>query len=133
MGTSATDPLQNLIAESTEEIDRGRLTNLLKTYVVFSKEGTVTFRPEFYKLGNSAKILVVLVAQKARHLLFDNIPEAMSPSEIIALDIMAAGSAKTSLKRLLEKTRDIKKDSGKKYYVPNYLLDGLDEKIKVGE
>lgn len=130
MTTQSNDPLQNLIAENTEDVDRGRLFDVLKDYVVFTKTGEMTFLQAFYKLENQAKLLVVLVAQKARHLLFDDMPEAMSPSELIALDVMAEGSVKSSLKRLLEKTHQVKKDGQKKYYVPNYLLNNLSNELK---
>jgi hypothetical protein len=98
--------------------------------VVFTKTGEVTFLQAFYKLENQMKLLVVLISQKARHLLFDAISESMSPSELIALDIMAEGSVKSSLKRLLEKTHQIKKDGQKKYYVPNYLLANLGDELR---
>ncbi len=127
------NPLTSLIVESTDNIDRERLTSLLTGYVVFNKTGEISFLPAFYKLSNSSKILIILVAQKARHLLFDNVADAMSPSEVIALDVMAEGSVKSCLKRLLEKTHDVKKDGEKRYYVPNYLLEELHSKIGTEE
>lgn len=125
------DPLQDLVSDSTEDIDRVQLAGLLKAYVAFSKDGELTFLPAFYKLGNTSKVLVILTAQKARHLLFGEVytSEALSSAEIIALDVMAEGSVKSTVKRLLEKTYDIKKNSDKKYYIPNYQLSSLRQKI----
>ena len=133
--TKENDPLRGLISESTEEINRAQLAGLLKPYAAFSKSGDVTFLPEFYKLGNASKVLVVLTAQKARHLLFEDefTTDAMSSSEIIALEVMAEGSVKSTVKRLLEKTHDIKRNSDKKYYIPNYQLNNLDEAISSEE
>ncbi len=133
MEATTDDPLKGLIAENTDGINRQRLTDQLKPYTVFSSEGELTLLSAFYSLNNQSKILIILVAQKARHLLFDDVAESMSPSEIIAFDVMAEGSVKSTLKRLLEKTHDVKKDASKRYYVPNYLLAGLDSKIGTDE
>ncbi len=129
------DPLQGLISESTEEINRAQLAELVKPYAAFSKDGSVTFLPAFYKLNNASKVLVVLTAQKARHLLFGDrfTTDAMSSAEMINLEVMAEGSVKSTVKRLLEKTHDIKKNSDKKYYIPNYQLSSLKETISLEE
>jgi len=129
--TVKNDPLQDLVSDNTEDIDRAQLAGLLKMYVAFSKDGELTFLPAFYKLDNTSKILVILTAQKARHLLFGetHTSEALSSADIISLDVMAEGSVKSTVKRLLEKTYDIKKNADKKYYIPNYQLSSLQQKI----
>ncbi len=131
MSDTTNDPLQELISSSTIDVDRTQLAGLLKSYITFAQDGDMTFSPTFYKLDNTSKILVVLTAQKARHLLFSetHTSEALSSSEIIAFDVMAEGSVKSTVKRLLEKTHNIKKNADKRYYIPNYQLANLERTL----
>lgn len=119
------DPLQELLAEDVQSIDRNRLAAFLKPYVRFDK---ATKEPQFLAeyeviISNDAKVEVVLVASKARSLIFGE-PEGLSPIEIIKLDIMPAGSVKSAIKKLSD-TRRIKKDAAGKYSVPNYRINEI--------
>lgn len=126
----STDPLSELIQADIGAVDRDMLKGILEKFVVFSAEGTVSFLKPFYELSNQQKILLVLVAQKAKSLLFSNVEESMGPSTLISLQVMAEGSAKSSLKRLLETTHEVKKDNSGKYYVPNYLLGDMKKRLE---
>ena len=114
------DPLRELIADDMVEVDRVKLTKILKSYIVFDANSALNTLEKFDKLPNQEKILILLVASKAKSLLSD-VEEGMTPSEIIELDVMPVGSVKSSLKKLLEVNKDIKKKDSK-YYLPNYRL-----------
>ena len=120
---NSTDPLQSLIAEDTKSIDKNRLAAFLQPYVRFDKTSKgFSFLADFDTVAtNDAKIEVVLIASKARALIFDE-PEGLSPTEIISLDILPEGSVKSSLKKLYD-TRKIKKNNAGKYILPNYRLN----------
>lgn len=114
------DPLNQLLGEDVQSIDRNRLATFLSPYVRFEKlTKDMHFLVEFESIvSNDAKIEVILLAAKAKSLLFDE-PDGLAPSQIIALEVMPAGSVKSSLKKLSD-ARKIKKDSQGRYFIPNY-------------
>lgn len=127
------DPLQELLADDAQSIDRNRLATFLKPFVRFDKASK---EPHFlvgYEsiVSNDAKIEVVLLASKARSLIFGE-PEGLSPVEIIKLDIMPEGSVKSSIKKLSD-GRKIKKDATGKYSVPNYRINDITERVRAKE
>ena len=128
--TDQNDPLNDLIQADAGAIDRSLLKDVLKSFVVFNSDGEVTLLKDFYALGNQQKILVVLVAQKAKSLLFEGVDEGLSPSTLIGLQIMAEGSVKSTLKQLLEKTYEVKKNASGQYYVPTYLLPEMKTRLE---
>ena len=127
---STDDPLQQLLGEDVQSIDRNRLAGFLAPYVRFEKlTKDMHFLAEFESIiTNDAKIEVILIAAKAKSLLFDE-PDGMLPSQIISLDVMPVGSAKTSLKRLVD-TRKIKKDNQGRYLIPNYGITDAMSRVK---
>ena len=116
------DPLNQLLGEDVQSVDRNRLATFLSPYVRFEKlTKDMHFLVGFESIiSNDAKIEVILLAAKAKSLLFDE-PDGMPPGQIISLDVMPMGSVKSSLKRLSD-SRKIKKDAQGRYYVPNYSV-----------
>jgi len=123
------NPLMDLVVDDTVALDREKLKNILKPYVIFDKTGAISLLHPFDKLSNKGKILILLTTAKAKSLIFPESEDGMTPSEIISMDIMAEGSVKSTLKNLLEKSRSIKKQPSGKYYVPNYKLANLDSEL----
>ncbi len=115
------DPLQKLFVSETQAVDRQELADLLSPYISIHKENrSFDFSSKFRDLPNAEKILIILSAVKARNLVSNEVADEISPSEIIKMDVMPAGSTKTTLKILLD-AKDIK-SSGGKYSLPNYKI-----------
>lgn len=127
--SNTTDPLLALIDEDASEVDRGKLTEVLKPYLVFDKEGTLSFLKGFDKLANDGKVQIILLASKAKHLLGLVQEEGATPKEIINMDIMPEGSVKSTLKKLLEKDRSIKKAKSGRYFIPNYRVSDIPKEL----
>ncbi len=117
------DPLASLLVEDSQALDREKVASFLKPYIGFDKEQRISFLPGFDKIkNNSEKIEILLMASKAKSLLFGS-EEGITPVEIIAMDIMPPGSAKSAIKGLFD-SRAIKKNS-KGYFIPNYRINDL--------
>jgi hypothetical protein len=128
--TETADPLQMLIAEDSQKIDKARLATFLRPYVIFDKDThEIQFLTDYHSIiSNEGKIEVLLVASKARYLLF-NETEGMTPVEIIKLDLMPEGSVKSTIKKLND-GRKIRKDASGRYQVPNYRLNDIINRAK---
>lgn len=118
------DPLKSLLIEDSKELDRKNLADLLRPYIRIDAEKQLTLLPGFHGIkSNPDKLEIILIATKARSLLFPDTEDGLTPSEIIAMDIMPGGSVKTAIKALREGSH-IKKKS-KKYIVLNYRLEAI--------
>ena len=118
------NPLKSLIVEENQNLDLHQLTDLLTNRIVFTAEAEMQFLADFYDMNNQQKLLLILLGSKAKSILFEG-SDGFVPSEIIEFDIMPLGSVKSTLKALLEDTREVKKHSDKRYYVPNYVIPKL--------
>jgi hypothetical protein len=120
------DPLQSLLMDDASSVNRERLASFLRPFVVFDKSSkAANFLPGFQLLPtNTAKVEVLLLAAKARSLLFGE-KEGLTPGEIIDLGIMAPGSVKSSLKNLYDSSK-IRKENGR-YSLPPYRITGVME------
>lgn len=118
------NPLKSLIDEDSQNLDLHQLTDLLAGRISFNSDGEMQLRADFYDMSNQQKILLILLGCKAKSILFDS-PEGLAPSEITSFDVMPSGSVKSTLKALLEDTHEIKKNSDRRYYVPNYVIAKL--------
>lgn len=115
------DPLEKLFISESQAVDRQELADFLSPYVSIDRDTQLfDFSSKFMNLQNTEKIIIILLAAKARSI-FLKIEEKITPSEIIKMEIMPEGSVKGTLKALLEKSKNIKSDGGK-YYLPNYKL-----------
>jgi len=130
--TDVNNPLSALIQDDSAELDLELLTGLLKDYIKFSKDGTISTLRPFYEKDNQQKILIMLLAYKAKSILFEGEAEGVAPSVLISTQIMAEGSVKSTLKNLLEKSREIKKDNNGGYYIPAYMLADVEKRLKDG-
>ncbi len=127
------DPLRELLADDAQSVDRNRVAACLKPYVRFDKQSKEPhFLADFATIiSNEAKIEAVLLASKARSLIFDE-PEGLTPIEVIKLDIMPEGSVKSALKKLYD-SRKIKKDAAGRYSIPNYRISEVIDRLGKGE
>lgn len=118
------DPLKILISNDALAINRKQVADFLHSYTSIdgiSKQ--LIFLPNFMDLSNINKIEIILLASKARALVFE-LADGMTPGEIIALDVMPVGSAKSSVKNLFDSKR-IKKDKVGRYFLPGYRINEL--------
>ncbi len=126
------DPLAKLVAPDTKDVDRQKLADVLEPYVVFDQTShKMNFEDKFYELRtNAEKIEVILLADKARALIFnDGKKEGMSQSEILVVEAMPEGSVKSTLKTLSDNRKILKNAEGK-YYIPEYRLSKFFSKLK---
>jgi hypothetical protein len=114
------DPLTALISSDAKSTDRKKLAELLAPYLAIDHDSRdFGFTPKFDDVGsNNVKVELLLAGAKARALLF-NQADGLTPSEIIAVGVMAEGSVKTSLKRLFDSRKD------GRYYLPPHRIPEL--------
>lgn len=123
------NPLLKLFVSESQDINNQELSDLLLPYLTINKEsGGFDFTQSFRELSNTEMILILLAALKARHIVL-NTDEKISPSEIIKMEIMPSGSAKSAIKKLFDEG-DIKSDNGK-YYLPNYKISKVITTLKI--
>lgn len=117
------DPLQILVSDDVHAVNRKKVADFLRPFILIDKESKqISFQHGFEKVvSNDDKIEIVLLACKARSLLFKT-QDGLTHGEIIALGIMPEGSAKTSIKRLFD-SRKIKKDKEGRYFLPGYRIN----------
>ena len=117
------NPLEDLLIDESKSVNLAELAQILKPFAGIDKlSHVIHFLPPFYEQKNESKILILLAASKAKKELLKD-EEKMSPSEIIDLDIMPAGSVKGTLKKLFDEK--IIKSENRKYYLPNYQIKSL--------
>jgi len=123
--TNQKDPLASLFTSDAKAIDRQKLAELLKPFVVIDESSKeLSFHEAFNALkGNASKIEIILAATKARALFFNEV-DGLPPGDIIALGVLAEGSVKTSLKKLFDNHK-IKKDKDGRYFIPAYRIPEL--------
>ena len=123
--TTNKDPLASLFVDDAKAVDRQLLATLVAPYMSIDKStGEFAFLPAFSEInGNTAKIEILLAGAKARSL-YLNEPDGVTPNQIIATNIMATGSVKSSLKKLAD-THKIKKDKEGRYTLPSYRISEL--------
>ena len=122
------DPLQTLVSDDARSIDRKKVADFLCLFVLIdSVSKQLSFLSDFEKIGlNADKIEIILLACKARSLIF-TMSDGLTQGEIIALDTMPEGSAKSAIKRLFD-SKKIKKDKEKRYFLPGHRVNKLVDK-----
>lgn len=114
------NPLEDLLIDEAQDINLAELAQILKPFIVIDKSSSaIQFLQPFYEHKNEVKILILLAASKAKKELLGG-EEKLSPSDIIALDIMPEGSVKGTLKKLYDEK--IIRAENSKYYLPNYQI-----------
>ncbi len=123
------DPLDSLFVSESQSVNRQQLADILKPYLTINKDvGIFEFSSAFLELQNAEKVLLVLLAVKAKSLVVDGAKDEIGPSEIIKMEIMPEGSVKGTLKTL-SGSREIKVANGK-YSVPNYRISQIAARLK---
>lgn len=121
------DPLATLLTDDMQAVNKELLASFLKPYINIDKSThEIGFLPNFDKLNNLQKIVVVLLSSKVKSLLFAG-EEGLTQSDIIKFGIAPEGSVKSTLKRLFD-NRGIKKNGKLRYFVPNYAVATLIDK-----
>jgi hypothetical protein len=123
------DPLASIVAINAKDINRKELANLLKPFVAIDQETKeLSFLSEFSGINtNTDKVEIILMAAKARSLLF-SASESLSPKDIISLGVIPEGSVKSSLKDLYDHQK-IKKDKNGGYFIPYYRVQDIIKKF----
>ena len=115
------DPLRSLLVDAAE-VDRQAIAEVLAGRVAIDgKTGRTVLAPGYATLDSARKVLTILVARKAAHLLDLIESEATSNTEIVRLSGLPPGTAAPNLKRFRE-LHLVGQDDKKAYYVPNAQL-----------
>jgi hypothetical protein len=116
------DPLRELVLDAAE-VDRAAIAGALKGRVgIDSKSGRVVLSPGFNALDARRKVVAVLLARKAAHLLDLADMEAMGHREIVEASGLPSGTVAPTLKGLRE-ARLVAQDDTKAYYVPSSQIN----------
>lgn len=112
------DPLHALVLDAAE-VDRAAIAGALKGRVgIDSKSGRVVLSPGFNALDARRKVVTILLARKAAHLLDLTDRETIGHREIVEASGLPSGTVAPSLKGLRE-ARLVTQDDTKAYYVPS--------------
>lgn len=115
------DPLADLLVDA-DELDRAGLARALRNRVAIDKASArLQIADGYASLDSKRKLLALLLAQKAAHLLDMSETESLSHSAMVAMSGMPKGTAAPTLKGLKE-THLVAQDESKAYYVPNASL-----------
>jgi len=131
MTEQQTNPLQSLLVDEGEQAIDIRLSEALKNFLAFTKEGRLVTKPEFLKLSHPNRILVVLLGRHAmvRLSLPDSVPEATP--EVLEKDcLVPLKSCREYLSRL--KTRRMLEKNEKGYYIPTWALTTAADAVNKG-
>lgn len=126
MEKQSADALDDLFVNEEQRVSHELLRELLANFVQLTKEGKIEFLPDFSKLKNEQKMIVVLLAKKALNLKL-GIEEAASPKEIQGITGLGVGTVNPTLTSLSAK-RLVSNANGE-YKVPNYILTRLKEEV----
>jgi len=116
------DPLHALVLDAAE-VDRAAIAGALKGRVgIDSKSGRAVLSPGFNGLDSRAKVMAVLLARKAAHLLDLADVETMAYKEVVEASGLPPGTVAPSLKDLRE-GHLVAQNDAKAYYVPNAQIN----------
>lgn len=131
MNQNTKDPLADLFSDDVKAIDRGTVAAALKSYIILDRTtNAIAVLPAFEKVnGNAEKIEIILMASKALSLLVDDQRDGMTQGDITTMDIMPEGSVKSTLKKLFDSKKIKKNTVDSSYYIPNYRINEVVEKL----
>jgi hypothetical protein len=117
----AADPLRQLVVNASE-VDRESIAQVLKNVIgIDSDSGRLVLMPDFTRMDARRKVLSVLLARKAAHLL-GLVEDESLPNADVALETgLPSGTAAPALKNLRE-LRLLAQNGLRRYYVPNPKL-----------
>jgi hypothetical protein len=131
--TDSVNPLMKLIVSDTHEIDQQKLADLLAPYAFIDADSKeVKFKDAFFRLKTNAdRIEIIMLADKARALIFPDHKEGVTQTDVLSVQAMPEGSVKNTIKTLFD-GRKIHKNKEGKYYIQGYRLPELFAKHKEG-
>jgi len=124
-----TDPLERLILDATEA-DRATIAEVLGDRIGIDRSsGRVVLLPGYSPLSARSKVLLVLLASKAAHLLGLREGELVRTQEVVLVSGLPAGTVAPKLKELRE-DHLVAQGADRAYYVPNALLQRVTEQLR---
>jgi len=95
------DPLMALVVD-TKQINREKLAEMLKGKVLLDlRSDTFLLQPEARARSSARQaVLLSLLAEKALSLLKENLPDALSPTKLVAVTGLKGNTVRPVLKRL---------------------------------
>jgi hypothetical protein len=122
------DPLSKLLLDATEA-DRALIAGALTDRVgIDGSSGRIVLLPGYGAMNARQKVLTVLLAAKAAHLLGLRDTELISVLETVATSGLPRGTVAPKLKELRE-SRLVGQGTDRAYYVPNALLQRVVEEL----
>lgn len=99
-----TDPLETLLVDEGS-IARDELATALEPFIRFARDGTLWPLDAFDQLTSKRKVLCLLLAVKAQHLLGLREDELVSPGQLVEMSEMAPGTVRPKLSELVRERR----------------------------
>ena len=125
----ATDPLERLVLDATEA-DRATIADVLSDRVGIDRSsGRIVLLPGYSPLNARSKVLLVLLAAKAAHLLGLRESELLRTQEVVMVSGLPPGTVAPKLKELRE-DRVVAQGADRAYYVPNALLQRVADQLR---
>ena len=123
------DPLSELLLDATEA-DRGTIANALSERIgIDANSGRIVLLPGYSPMNARQKVLAVLLATKAAHLLGLREREHSTTQEIVATSGLPRGTVAPTLKDLRE-SRLVGQAADRAYYVPNAVLQRVVQELQ---
>ena len=125
------DPLRGLLLDAAE-VDRAMLAEVLADRIgIDGTSGRLVLLPVYAGLNARQKVLCVLLAARAAHLLELRDGDMMTTKEIVATSGLPHGTAAPRLKELRE-YRLVDQTPNKAYFIPNAFLQRVVEDLRRG-
>ena len=124
------DPLDELIVDECEALDKNLLASIVTGYVRITKTGEVLFDKSFYNLPQAKKVVLCLLSRKIIKIknLIDNFEEGIRPAEISKLTGIkpknVTGYLSNDLKGLTISSKGA-------HIIPNYNLYKCEELMRL--
>lgn len=116
------DPLDELIVDEEEELDKSIVSGILKDYCKISKQtGNPIPNDNFYSLKNKQKIIIFLLSRRAANIKNINIDFRVTSKEISEATGMKYGTVSKDLTRLCEES--LVKSEENKFFIPNHAIN----------
>jgi len=123
------DPLSKLLLDATEA-DRALIASALNERVgIDASSGRIVLLPGYAAMKARQKVLAVLLAAKAAHLLGLRDGEPIAMQDIVATSGLPRGTVAPKLKELRE-THLVGQASDRSYYVPNAVLQRVAQELQ---
>jgi len=124
------DELEALVV-SEKKLDRKLLADILSPYVRLDKDtSNISSLEAWLGLGADLKILVYLLARKAMILLRFNLEAERATASEVARDTNIKLEAVNPLLRKMYAEGIVERSKGRRYFVPDDVIDRVREKIK---